>query len=93
MLTKEMLKESETGIDKSEFYLALLTENFLKDEFTLYQWNYAKRKNKPFILAIRKDIKIPEDMLKDVNVVNKFYWENEEELSRKSKKLCKFLEK
>ena len=87
MLSKQMLIKAQEGIDKSEIYLALVTKNFLEDDFTLYQWNYAKRKMKPFALFVKDGIKITEDMLKDVNVVYECHW-TEDNFDKKAKEFA-----
>ena len=50
MLTRQILQKSEEGINNSEFYMAIVTDNMLKDDKCIYECNYAKRNNKPFIL-------------------------------------------
>lgn len=87
MLTKENLNRSEEGIDISEFYLALVTNNMLNDEKCIYEWNYAKLRHKPFILIVKKGAVIPKDMLKDINVVLECEWKNKRDLELAGNKI------
>ena len=81
MLSREQLKVSEERIDQSGLFCALVTEDMLKDEQCLYEWNYAKNKGKEFALIIKKGNRIPEEMLKGANVVYKKFFEKPEDLN------------
>lgn len=92
MLTNQLLKKSEDGIDGSDYYLALITDNFLKDELCSYQWNYAKSKEKRFVLVIKRGVKIPDEMMKGVNVFYTTEYETEkdiEEIGNRMKDILK----
>ena len=93
MLTRQILQKSEEGINNSEFYMAIVTDNMLKDDKCIYEWNYAKNKKRPFILLIKKGIKIPDEMLKDVYVRLEYGWETEEDVELLSQKLIEFFRK
>ena len=82
MLTKQMLQRSERGIDNSEFYMVLVTDNMLKDEQCLYEWNYAKHLKKPFMLVIKAGTKIPNEMLSGINIKYKASFNDDKDLEK-----------
>ena len=93
MLTRQILQKSEEGINNSEFYMAIVTDNMLKDDKCISEWNYAKSKNKPFILLIKRGTNIPKEMLESVYVRLEYGWETEEDVELLSQKLIEFFRK
>ena len=65
-----MLEHNRIGIEESEYFVALLSEEYLNDPEAIECFIYAKNLGKPFIvLRDTNYTSIPEDMFKGINVI------------------------
>lgn len=84
---EEMLEE----LKKSKVYMAIVTENFLKDPVTALQLGFAIFLDKPIFLLAVKDVMIPKNLIKIATCVERINSDNSEEMKRASEKFARMV--
>ena len=75
------------GIEESDIFMVLGTENYFKDITCFMQVKKAKELRKTFLVALEKGVAIPPGYFDGVEDIKIFKWKDREELSNITKKL------
>lgn len=88
---KQAAERTADAMSKSHVYAGIVTDAFVKDPMCAMQLGFALLMDKPIILIIDKETKVPERLVKMAQLIERVDVKNEAEMNRATASIQKFM--
>lgn len=87
---KNAVESSAEPMEKSAMFISIATKSYLKSPLCALQLGMAILMDKPIVLIVDKNEKMPEALVKIAKIIERVDFDNKADMSRAMKSISKF---